>query len=205
MDHPMQKNLAPSPLTAILASIQTLAASLFLLREREIKRSDLPLRWEIQAACIRLVEGMERLIYLSDDGRGPHCCADAVAQYVLARFREPEQEVVGALYLDPECRLLAAAEHFRGTLGQAAAEDIALEMSRLDKRLGKIRRPEGAALLADSPLEIELPDRIRHLRQERLQPGVLEILELAQMAGTTRLETAAAQSTEHREARGGSR
>jgi hypothetical protein len=88
----MERDLVRSPLVAILASIEALAASLFQLRDREIPQSDLVVRWEIQAACIRLIELLERLIRLSDDGQRPRC-ADSVARSVDAKGAQWAEEV----------------------------------------------------------------------------------------------------------------
>ncbi|MCG8460738.1 MAG: DNA repair protein RadC [Holophagales bacterium] len=50
----------------------------------------------------------------------------AVANYLLLRFGRIDQEVVGALFLDSENRLLGEAEVFRGTLTRAAVEPRAV-------------------------------------------------------------------------------
>ena len=50
----------------------------------------------------------------------------AVARYLVLRFWKPDQEVMGALYLDTRNRLLSEAELFRGTLNRAAAEPRAI-------------------------------------------------------------------------------
>jgi hypothetical protein len=85
---------------------------------------------------------------------------------------------------------------------QVLMQDIALELTRLDKRLGKIHSSHGSQLLANSPLEAELPGRICDLRHKYLQQAVLLLLELAQMAAKTRLQNAAAhQETSNLQAR----
>jgi DNA repair protein RadC len=45
-----------------------------------------------------------------------------VARYLALRFRERDQEVVGALFLDARHRWLGEREIFRGTLQRAAVE-----------------------------------------------------------------------------------
>ena len=47
---------------------------------------------------------------------------DAVARYLSMRYGCPDQEVMGALFLDARQRLLGESEHFRGTLSRAAVE-----------------------------------------------------------------------------------
>ena len=51
---------------------------------------------------------------------------EAVARYLLLRYADRDQEVMGALFLDVRHRLLGEAELFRGTLGRAAVEPRAL-------------------------------------------------------------------------------
>ncbi len=51
---------------------------------------------------------------------------EAVARYLLLRYADRDQEVMGALYLDIRNRLLGEAELFRGTLGRAAVEPRAI-------------------------------------------------------------------------------
>ena len=46
----------------------------------------------------------------------------AVAEYVLLRYANLDQEVMGALYLDVRSRLITEREIFRGTLNRAAVE-----------------------------------------------------------------------------------
>ncbi|MGE5233116.1 MAG: RadC family protein [Acidobacteriota bacterium] len=50
----------------------------------------------------------------------------AVARYLTLRYGLPDQEVMGALYLDTRNRLLGERELFRGTLSRAAAEPRAI-------------------------------------------------------------------------------
>ncbi len=50
----------------------------------------------------------------------------AVSRYLTLRYGLPDQEVMGALYLDTRNRLLGERELFRGTLSRAAAEPRAI-------------------------------------------------------------------------------
>jgi DNA repair protein RadC len=50
----------------------------------------------------------------------------AVSRYLLLRYGERDQEVMGALYLDTRHRLLGERELFRGTLDRAAVEPRAI-------------------------------------------------------------------------------
>lgn len=72
---------------------------------------------------------------------------------------------------------------------QVLMQDIALELTRLDRRLGKIHYSHSA--LTNSPLEAKLPIRIFDLRQKHLQPAAVQLLELAQEAAQERLQSAA--------------
>jgi uncharacterized membrane-anchored protein YjiN (DUF445 family) len=74
---------------------------------------------------------------------------------------------------------------------QVLMQDIALELSRLEKRLVKIHCPPGAELFADSPLQAELCERLGELRHQHLQPAALRLLGLAQKAAKERLRRAA--------------
>lgn len=47
---------------------------------------------------------------------------DAVARYLLLRYAERDQEVMGALFLDLRNRLLGEAELYRGTMARASVE-----------------------------------------------------------------------------------
>jgi DNA repair protein RadC len=51
---------------------------------------------------------------------------DTVARYLRMRYDCPDQEVMGALYLDIRHRLLRETEIFRGTLSRAAVEPRAI-------------------------------------------------------------------------------
>jgi DNA repair protein RadC len=50
----------------------------------------------------------------------------AVAGYLIMRYGERDQEVMGALFLDVRNRLIAESEIFRGTLSRAAVEPRAV-------------------------------------------------------------------------------
>jgi DNA repair protein RadC len=47
---------------------------------------------------------------------------EAVVRYAAARYRSPDQQILGALFLDPCCRLITDCEIFRGGLTGAAVE-----------------------------------------------------------------------------------
>ena len=51
---------------------------------------------------------------------------DVVASYLALRYVQPDQEVMGALYLDVRNRLIAESDIFRGTLARAAVEPRAI-------------------------------------------------------------------------------
>lgn len=74
---------------------------------------------------------------------------------------------------------------------QVLIQDIALELTRLDKRLGKINCSH--ELLASSPLQAELAERICELRHKYLQQAALQLLGLAQKAAKERLQSAASR------------
>ncbi len=78
---------------------------------------------------------------------------------------------------------------------QVLMQDIALELTRLDKRLGKINCSDAAQLRASSPLEAELPGRIFELRHKYLQQAALQLLGLAQKAAEERLQSATQRET----------
>ena len=54
--------------------------------------------------------------------RHPLTQPSAVADYLWRRYHRPDQEVIGALFLDPEKRLIAEQETFRGSLADAVVE-----------------------------------------------------------------------------------
>lgn len=51
---------------------------------------------------------------------------DAVAGYLTLRYGLPDQESMGALFLDVRNRLIAEGEMFRGTLARAVVEPRAI-------------------------------------------------------------------------------
>lgn len=59
-------------------------------------------------------------------------CPAKVASYVQARYALPDQEVLGALYVDTSNRLISDTELFRGTLDRAAVEPRAILRQALD-------------------------------------------------------------------------
>lgn len=71
---------------------------------------------------------------------------------------------------------------------QVLMQDIALELTRLDKRLGKINRSDSTTpfLFAGSALEAELPGEVLEVRRRHLQQATLQLLELALAAGQAR-------------------
>jgi len=68
------------------------------------------------------LELARRLARCAVDERAPLSHPAAVASYLALRYSVPDQEVMGALYLDARQRLLAENELYRGTLLRAAAE-----------------------------------------------------------------------------------
>jgi DNA repair protein RadC len=54
--------------------------------------------------------------------REPLAHPEAAARYLALRYGLPDQEVMGALFLDTRNRLLAESEVYRGTLNRAAVE-----------------------------------------------------------------------------------
>ena len=78
------------------------------------------------AALLAAVELGRRLARAQVPDREPLLHPSAVARYLLLRFGVPDQEVMGALYVDVRHRLLAEAEIFRGTLNRASVEPRAL-------------------------------------------------------------------------------
>ncbi len=59
---------------------------------------------------------------LADTVRPPMVDPERIARYLLARYGTPDQEIVGALYLDADRRLIAERPVFRGALGHATVE-----------------------------------------------------------------------------------
>lgn len=58
---------------------------------------------------------------------------EAVAGYLLLRYGQLHQEVMGAVYLDVRGRLLADVELFRGTLSRAAVEPRAILKEAIER------------------------------------------------------------------------
>lgn len=78
------------------------------------------------AAILAAVELARRLARAELPERLPLGHPEAVARYLLLRYGDRDQEVMGALYLDVRNRLLGEAELFRGTLSRAAVEPRAI-------------------------------------------------------------------------------
>jgi DNA repair protein RadC len=78
------------------------------------------------ATILAAVEFARRLSRIELTDRHPLADPAAAAQYLSLRFTLPDQEVMGALYLDTRNRLVAESEVFRGTLSRAAVEPRAL-------------------------------------------------------------------------------
>lgn len=69
-----------------------------------------------------ILELARRLARSRMESRLPLDCPATVAEYVLLRYANVDQEIMGALYLDTRQRLRAESELFRGTLSRAAVE-----------------------------------------------------------------------------------
>jgi DNA repair protein RadC len=78
------------------------------------------------AGLLAAVELSRRLARAELPDRLPLAHPEAVARYLLLRYAERDQEVMGALFLDVRNRLLGEAELFRGTLARAAVEPRAI-------------------------------------------------------------------------------
>ena len=74
------------------------------------------------ATLLAAVEIGRRVARAELPSRVPLSEPDAVARYLSMRYGCPDQEVMGALFLDARHRLLGESEHFRGTLSRAAVE-----------------------------------------------------------------------------------
>ena len=77
-------------------------------------------------AVLAATELARRLAHAELPDRLPLGHPEAVARYLLLRYGERDQEVMGALFLDVRNRLLGEAELFRGTLSRAAVEPRAI-------------------------------------------------------------------------------
>ena len=78
------------------------------------------------ATLLASVELARRLARAQMSERDPMQRPAAVARYLRLRYARPDQEVMGALYLDTRNRLVAEEELFAGTLSRAAVEPRAL-------------------------------------------------------------------------------
>ena len=82
---------------------------------------------EFQAArLLAAVELGRRLARAQVPDREPLLHPSAVSRYLLLQYGIPDQEVMGALYVDVRHRLLSTAELFRGTINRASVEPRAL-------------------------------------------------------------------------------
>ncbi len=82
-----------------------------------------------EPAAGRLLAAVElgrRLARAQVPDREPLLHPSAVARYLLLQHGLPDQEIMGALYLDTRHRLLASEEIFRGTLNRASVEPRAI-------------------------------------------------------------------------------
>jgi DNA repair protein RadC len=78
------------------------------------------------AALLAALELARRTARAELPDRLPLGDPEAVARYLLLRYAERDQEVMGALFLDVRNRLLGEAELYRGTLARAAVEPRAI-------------------------------------------------------------------------------
>lgn len=74
------------------------------------------------ATVLAALELARRLARLELADREPLAHPEAAARYLALRYGLPDQEVMGALFLDTRNRLLAESEVYRGTLNRAAVE-----------------------------------------------------------------------------------
>jgi DNA repair protein RadC len=74
------------------------------------------------AAVLAAIEIGRRLARGQMPEREPLGHPAAVARYLALRFSLPDQEVMGALFLDTRHRLLGESDVYRGTLNRAAVE-----------------------------------------------------------------------------------
>ncbi len=74
------------------------------------------------AAVLAAIEIGRRLARNELPQREPLGHPAAVARYLALRFSVPDQEVMGALFLDTRHRLLGESDVYRGTLNRAAVE-----------------------------------------------------------------------------------
>ena len=83
-------------------------------------------RWRLgktrAAAVLAALEISRRVVHAEVPARAPMSRPGAVARYLILRYAQRDQEVMGALYLDIRHRLIAVSELFRGTVNRAAVE-----------------------------------------------------------------------------------
>jgi DNA repair protein RadC len=83
-------------------------------------------RWRLgearAAAVLAALEISRRVVHAEVPERKPMSRPEAVARYLVLRYAQRDQEVMGALYLDTRHRLISISEVFRGTLSRAATE-----------------------------------------------------------------------------------
>jgi DNA repair protein RadC len=80
--------------------------------------------WDETKICALLanLEFAGRLVRSEIPVREPISAAQQVAQYVWLRYSVRDQEVVGALWVDARCRLIAERAVYRGTFNRTAVE-----------------------------------------------------------------------------------
>lgn len=90
-----------------------------------------------EAAARRLLETVDLLDRLAAVGRDAERLIldrpEAVAQYLLLRYSELDQEIVGAMYFDVQDRLLGVAEIGRGSFWAVTIEPRAILRRGLEK------------------------------------------------------------------------
>lgn len=97
------------------------------------------------ATVLAAVELGRRLARARVPDREPLTHPDRVARYLALRHQRPDQEVMGALFLDTRNRLAAELELYRGTLNRAAAEPRAI------LKQGLLRDAAGVVLFHTHP------------------------------------------------------
>lgn len=92
------------------------------------------------------------------------CNPERVATYVSVRFAQPDQEVVGALFLDVQHHLCAERELFRGTLTHALVEPRQVLREALGHRAASFilfhTHPSGDP--SASADDVQFTHRLRH-------------------------------------------
>ena len=74
------------------------------------------------ASVLAALELGRRLAHVDLPEREPLSRPGAVARYLVLRYTQRDQEVMGAMFLDSRNRLIAVAELYRGTVSRAAVE-----------------------------------------------------------------------------------